>query len=335
MALAGYAGIRRAVSWNPLRRFPVLRVIVRRFLVAVPLLFIVSFLSFLLVSLTPGDAAEQILGVNKTPETYAQLRRAMGLDEPLYAQYWHWLDRALHGDLGVAILSGEEVAHAIGVRLPVTLSLILGSLLITLVVGVSLGVIAAVRGGAIARAIDGFTLAGFAMPAFWVASILIVLLAVKVQWFPAAGYVPFAQSGGEWLRSLVLPTIALGLGGIAAVAKQTREAMSDVLATEYVRMARANGVPESRILFRHGLKNAGVRITTILGLQTVALLSGTVVVESVFALPGLGGLVVEASLSHDLATVQGVTVYFTVIVVVVNLAIDLAYTMLNPRVRTS
>jgi peptide/nickel transport system permease protein len=307
--------------------------VLRRLLLALPLLFVVSALSFVLVSLTPGDAARAILGPTAPPEAYPKLRHELGLDLPLYAQYWRWLKKAAHGDLGVSLFTSESVTHAIDARLPVTLSLITGALLVSVVVGVGLGVFSAARGGAAGRFVDAFALGGFALPSFWVGAVLIALFAVDVRWFPATGYVTLAQSPKRWFLSLVLPVIALALQGVAAIAKQTREAMLDALGSEYIRMARASGVSPASILFRHALKNAAMRVVTLLGLQAVGLLSGTVLVESVFALPGLGGLAVNSSIQHDLPTVQGIVVYFTVIVVVINLVIDLAYSSLNPRVR--
>jgi peptide/nickel transport system permease protein len=329
----GVSGSRRPHLSIALAQSPTLRIIVRRAAMAVPLLFMVSALSFFLVSLTPGNAADQILGTTATPQEYAALRRALGLDLPLYDQYWQWLRHAVTGDLGTSIFTGQPVTQAVGQRLPVTLSLLFGSLLVTVVVGVGLGVFSALRGGVAGRTVDGLALIGFALPAFWVGAELIVLFAVKLTWFPATGYVSISQSPAGWLRSLVLPVIALSLYGVAATAKQTREAMLDVMGSEYIRMARANGVSARSIVFRHGLKNASIRVVTVLGVVAVGLLGGTVLVENVFALPGLGSLVVTAATEHDLPVVQGVAVYFTLMVVVINLLIDLAYTWLNPRVR--
>jgi peptide/nickel transport system permease protein len=301
-------------------------------LLAVPLLFVVSALTFLLVSVTPGDAAREILGDNSTPEQYEQLRTTLGLDRPLYAQYGHWLGRAVHGDLGRSLITHEPVMHAISDRVSVTASLMLGALLANAVIGISLGVLSAVRGGAVGRFVDAMGLVGFALPAFWVAAVLITVFAVALRWFPATGYVRFDDSGSGWARSLVLPVAALTLHGVAAVAKQTREAMLDALASDYIRAARANGIRERSLVFRHALRNASVRSVTILGLQAIGLLGGTVLVESVFALPGLGGLVADASLQHDLPMVQGVVMAFAVMVVAINLVIDIVYAWIDPRV---
>jgi peptide/nickel transport system permease protein len=300
----------------------------------VPLLFIVSALTFVLVSLTPGDPAREILGTQGTPEQYANLHRELGLDLPLYEQYWRWASHALTGNFGTSLFSGQSVAQGINDRLSVTLWLTIGSLVVSLIVGVGLGLFSAVRGGALGRVVDGLALVGFALPAFWAGALLIACFAIRLGWLPATGYVSPADSLGEWLRTLALPVAALSLHGIAGLAKQTREAMLDVLGSEHIRSARANGLSESSIILRHALKYASVRIVTVLGLQAILLLSGTVVIENVFALPGLGSLAVAAMNQHDLPVIQGVVVYFTVMVVVVNLMTDVAYTLLNPKVGT-
>jgi peptide/nickel transport system permease protein len=328
------ASIARASAALATLRGSLLGIVLRRLLLALPLLFVVSALSFVLTSLAPGDPAHEILGVNATPEEYDNLRQTLGLNQPIYERYWHWLQQALHGNLGASVFSGESVTHAISGRLTTTLSLMFGALLVELLLGVTIGLISAIRGGIAGRLVDAFALAGLAVPSFWLGAILISLFAVKLRWFPATGYVPFAQSPTGWLQALTLPVIALALNGLAAIAKQTREAILDALNSEYIRMARANGISELSIIFRYALKHAGIRVVTILGLLAVGLLSGTVLVESVFALPGVGGLLVDASIKHDLPVVQGIVVYFTVIVVLINLLIDLSYGWLDPRVRT-
>ncbi|MEN3283868.1 MAG: peptide/nickel transport system permease protein [Solirubrobacteraceae bacterium] len=301
---------------------------------AIPLLVAVSALSFVLVSLTPGDAARQILGRDASPEAYPALRHALGLDLPLYEQYWHWVRSAVQGDLGTSLLNGDDVRDEIFTRLPVTLSLMIGALVISAIVGVSFGVFSALRGGVAGRAVDALALLGFAIPGFWLGLELIVLFAVKLRWLPATGYVAFGDSISGWSRSIALPVIALGLFCVASVAKQTRQAMVDVLGSEYIRVARANGISQRSLVFRHALRNASLPVLTVVGLHAVGLLGGTLVIENVFALPGLGTLAVNAALQHDLPTVQGVAVFFTMMVVIINVLVDLGYTWLNPRVRT-
>jgi peptide/nickel transport system permease protein len=316
-------------------RQPLLRVLFRRLLLSAPLLFCVSGLSFFLLSLAPGDASETILGLGAAPDQYVKLRHQLGLDRPVYEQYWHWLRHAVTGDLGTTAGTTIPVTKLIDQRVPVTLSLVACTLFLVVVVGTTLGIFSAVHRAVAGRFVDALALLGFALPGFWVGALLIELFAVKLGLFPAIGYVPFTQSPAQWARSLVLPVIALGLGGIAAVAKQTREAMLDILDSEHIRMARATGFSARSIHFKYALKNAAPRIVTLVGLIFLGMLGGTILAEYVFALPGLGGLVATAALQHDLPLVQGIVVYFTVVVVIVNLVIDLAYTWLDPRVRTS
>jgi len=314
---------------------PTGKVVARRLGFALILLLVVSVLSFVLESLTPGNAALEILGTNATRAQYVALDKKLGLDLPIYQQYFNWLKAAIGGDLGTSVYSGQPVAHQIAQRLPVSLSLVIGALLASSVIGIGIGVISAVRGRAIGRGVDVLALIGFVLPSFWIAAELIVIFAVRLQWLPATGYVPLRTSPTEWLRSLVLPVASLSLFCIAAIAKQTREAMLDVLGSVYVRLARANGASRRSIVFRHGLRNASLPIVTVIGLQAVGLLGGTVFAETVFALPGLGSLLVNSALNHDLPLVQGVTICFTLMIVLINLVVDVAYTWLNPRLRTA
>lgn len=307
----------------------------RRLLVSAALVFVVSFLTFLLQAVTPGDTVRVILGYNYTPEAYHQLRAQLGLDQPVLVQYAHWLGNALHGDLGTSPISGVDVSAEIVKRLPVTLSLVVLATLVTALVGVGLGVLGAVRGRATARSVDVLSLAGYALPNFWLALVLVTIFAVTVPLLPATGYAPLSAGPGRWLLFLVLPVTTLVLQGVAVFARHTRDAMRDVLSRDFVTTLRANGVPERSIVFRHALRNAAIPSVTVAGLTFIGLFSGTVFIESVFAMPGLGGLAVQATTTHDLPTIQGVVVVFTVIVVLVNLAVDLAYGWLNPKVRVS
>lgn len=209
----------------------------------------------------------------------------------------------------------------------------IGALVVTTVLGVGIGMITALRGGLVAKSVEVLALVGFALPGFWLASELIVLFAVKFHWFPAEGYVSISQSPEEWIRSITLPIVALSLASVALVAKQTRESMSRVLGSEYVRMARAHGVSSTSLILRYALRNASAPVVTIIGIQAVTLLAGTLFVENVFALPGLGSLLVTSALDHDLPMVEGITVLFTAFVVVVNLIVDLAYSWVDPKVR--
>jgi peptide/nickel transport system permease protein len=301
---------------------------------AVPLVFGVSALTFVLISLVPGDAARAILGVEGTPQAYRDLRRQLGLDQPLWRQYWQWLDHALHGDFGTSIQSSAPVGHEIASRLTVTLFLVGGAALVATVVGVSLGVASAVRGGALARVVDVLSLLGLAVPAYWLGLVLVTLLAVKIHIFPAIGYVPFGQSPGRWFLSLVLPVSTLGFGGSAPIAKQVRDGVLTELGRPYVMVLRARGLSERRIVVRHVLRNAAAPVVSVLGLMITGLFGGTVLVETVFVLPGLGSLAVTATTEHDIPVIQAVAVVFTLLVVGVNLVLEMAYAALDPRVRT-
>ena len=310
-------------------------VVARRVMLAIPLLFVVSALTFVLVSAAPGDPARDMLGPNYTPERYEALSRELGLDRPVYEQYVRWVGNALHGDLGRSIYGKQPVSKTIDERAEVTLSLALISLLVISMLGVTLGVLSAVRGGLLGRCLDSLSLVGFALPGFWLAAVLIQLFAVTLHWLPAVGYVPFAESPSQWARALVLPVAALALHSLAVLAKQTREAMMDVLASEHVRMSWANGFRGRDIYLKLALKNAAIRVVTVIGLLTTGLLVGTVFIEQVFAIPGLGSALVSATLQQDLPVVQGVTVFFTLIIIAVNLTVDLLYGVLDPRVRTA
>lgn len=312
-----------------------LRLIVNRILLSIPLLLIVSVIVFVLQSFIPGDVAQQIAGLNATPEQVAQIREQLGLNLPVWQQYGHWLAQLLHGSLGDSLLNGQPVIDALNQRLPVTLSLVLGATVVATVIGVALGVASSRGEGFTARLVDVLSIVGLAVPGFWLALMMISLFSVQLGWFPATGYVAFADSPGDWAKSLVLPVIALALTGITAIAKQTRESMMDVLGSDFVRNLRANGMRPSSIVYKHALRSSAVRITTITGLLFIGSLGGSVVIEQVFGLPGLGSLAVTSTSAKDIPVIQGIAIYFTVLVVIVNLVTDIAYGWINPKVRTS
>jgi peptide/nickel transport system permease protein len=312
-----------------------LRLIGRRLALSVPQLLMVSLSTFVLVALIPGDVARTIVGPNATEEQYRSLRGTLGLDESLPQRYWDWLSGALHGDLGTSLFSQESVSSMLGSRLPVTLSLVIGSTIVATVVGVGLGIAGARASGPIGRVVDAVALIGLAIPNFFLGLLLVAWFAVAIPLFPATGYVPFADSPSDWFSSLVLPVITLAVPGVAVIAKQTRDAMRDALERPFIRTLRAAGVSRRSLVYRHALRNAAIPVATVVGIVFVAALSGTVLVESVFAMPGLGGLAVQATDQHDLPLIQGVAIEFTVIVIVVNLLVDIAYGWLDPRVRVS
>lgn len=307
--------------------------LLRRLALSVPLLFAVSILTFIVVALIPGDPAVRILGAGHTEAQYHAFDRQLGLTQPILTQYWHWLSHVLHGSLGTSLFSLQSVTSEIGQRLGVTISLVVGATVVSLVVGVGLGMASAVWQGPLGRAIDALSWLGFAIPNFWLGLILVELIAVTAKLLPPSGYVPLGHSPGDWLRSLVLPVLTLSAVGATGIAKQTRDAFGEVMSTEFIASLEMAGVPRRTILFRHALRNAAIPTVTTVGLFAIAMLGGTILVEQVFALPGLGSLAVQAATDHDLPVIEGVVVTFTLIVVVVNLVIDLSYASLNPRMR--
>jgi peptide/nickel transport system permease protein len=250
-------------------------------------------------------------------------------------QYWHWLDGVAHGSLGTDLFSGQPVAQELNARLAPSLSIIFGTVLVAGITGVSLGIISALRGGVVGRAVDAVSLLGLAVPSFWLALALAELLAVRVRLFPATGYIPLGASPAGWLRAITLPVLTLSAGAVAFIAKQTRDSMAEVMSREFVVMLRARGLSRRSVVLRHALRNAAIPVVTLLGLLFVGLLGGTVLIEDVFAIPGLGQQAVTAAGSHDLPVIEGVAFYFTVIVVIANLLVDLSYRLLNPKVRGS
>ena len=305
----------------------------RRLALSIPLALIASLISFVLMAFLPGDAARALLGPNATADQITALRQELGLDRPLWEQYVSWLSGAVQGDLGASLISRQPVVEILNGRLAPSLSLIIGATLVASLLGVVLGVIGARRGRAGAL-VDSGSLLALAVPDFWLGLVLVVVFAVNLGWLPPTGYVPLADNPVGWATSLVLPVVTLSLPAMARIAKQTRDAMSDALNRPFVRTLRAAAVSERSITYRHALRNAAVPILTVIGLAFIGALGGTVAVESIFAIPGLGSTAVSATASRDLPLIQGVVVYFTLIVIVVNLAVDLAYGYVNPRVRT-
>jgi len=310
------------------------RLLLRRLALSVVLILLVPSITFFLEAITPGNVASLLLGTNATQQEVQQLSARLGLSLPLYDQYWHWLTQLFTGNLGTSYLNGQQVSAMIGQRLPVTLSILVGSLILASVLGVGLGVLSATRGRAIARIVDVGSVIGIAAPSFWIAIALVLIFAVKLRLLPAIGYVAINASPEQWLRSLILPWIALGLGLMTFIAKQTRDQMLSVLNRDFIRTLRANGVSERSVIFRHALRNAGIPVVTMIGLSFVGALSGAVFVEQVFVLPGLGSALVLAATTHDLPVLEGVSVVFTIMVVVVSLVTDLLYAALDPRIRS-
>lgn len=307
--------------------------VMRRLALTLPLLFAVSVLTFVLTALAPGDPAATILGSAATPEKVADLRQQLGLDDPLWLQYWHWLSNAVQGDLGESLVNSQSVTSALAARLPVTLSLVICAVLVASVLGVALGMFSALRGGFLGRVTDVLAMFGFAIPNFWLGLVLVDLFAVQHHLLPATGYTDIGESFWGWLQKLILPVITLAVVGVTGISKQTRDAVRDVMNQDYIPALRADGIRESRIVFRHVLRNAAIPIITLIGVFFIGMLGGTVLVESVFVMPGLGGLAVSSAQTGDLTMLQGIVVVFCVIVIAANLLVDVIYGLLNPKAR--
>jgi peptide/nickel transport system permease protein len=306
----------------------------RRLLGTIPVLLVVAVFIFLMLRLTPSDPAAIIAGDNATTEQVAKIRSQLGLDRPMVEQFFIWSGRVLTGDLGESFFFKKTVASLIGERIEPTLSLSLFTIVFAVLIAVPLGVLAAHRQGSwIDRIVMGFSVMGFSMPSFVVGYLLIYLFAVWLDWLPVQGYQRIAEGVVGWARGLVLPSLTLGVIFVALIARMTRTSMLEVLSEDYVRTARAKGQSERIVLFRHALRNAAVPIVTVIGLGIALLIGGVVVTESVFTIPGLGRLTVDAVLARDYPVIQAVILLFSFVYVMINLAVDMTYTVLDPRIR--
>jgi len=307
---------------------------VRRILATIPVMLTVAFFVFSLLYLAPGDPAAIIAGDQATPADIDRIRASLGLDRPFLVRFGDWLWHILHGDLGTSIFTNLPVTHMIAQRLEPTLSLMVLTVVLSLVVAIPMGVLAAWKQGSwIDRLVMVLAVFGFSTPVFVVGYLLAYLFALKLGWLPVQGFTPISQGFWPFLRTLLLPAVALGLIYIALIARITRATMLEVLSQDYVRTARAKGVGQRGILFVHALKNAAVPIVTVVGLGVALLIGGAVVTETVFALPGIGRLTVDAILQRDYPVIQGVILMFSFVYVIVNLIVDLLYTLFDPRIR--
>jgi peptide/nickel transport system permease protein len=310
------------------------QLVIRRLLALIPMVFLVSLMVFALVLLIPGDPAITISGENATEAQIEATRERLGLNDPVLVQYGRWAGNAIQGDLGTSLFSSRSVSGAIAERFPVTLTLTLAALIVALAISIPAGIIAAMnRGTWIDRLATVGASAGVAMPNFWIGLVLIILFALWNPWLPALGYVSITEDPWRAIRHLILPAITLGTSAAAETTRQLRSALSDVLHQDYIRTAKAKGLRGRAVIVRHALKNAAVPVITVIGLQVSLLLGGSVIVEQVFGIPGLGQLAIRAVLERDIPMIQGVVVVTTVIVLLVNLLVDLAYGWLNPKVR--
>jgi peptide/nickel transport system permease protein len=308
--------------------------IVRRILATIPVMAVVALFVFSLLYIAPGDPAAVIAGDQATPEDVERIRQSLGLDRPYLVRFGEWVWRILQGDLGVSIFTNLPVSLMISQRIEPTLSLMVVTLLLAVSIAVPMGVVAAWKQGTlIDRAVMAFAVLGFSVPVFVVGYLLAYVFALELDWLPVQGYTPFSQGFWPWIENLVLPAVALGGVYIALIARITRATMLEVLSQDYIRTARAKGAGQRSILFLHALKNAAVPIVTVIGIGMALLIGGAVVTESVFAIPGLGRLTVDAILRRDYPVIQGVVLLFSFVYVLVNLAIDLLYTLFDPRIR--
>lgn len=311
-----------------------LGLVVRRILATIPTVTLVAMLVFSLLYLSPGDPAAIIAGDLATTEDVDRIRAKLGLDQPLHIQFAKWVWRLLHGDLGISIFSNLPVQRLIGQRIEPTLVLTITTTLWVILTAIPMGILAAWKAGSwIDRAVMGLAVLGFSFPSFVIGYILIFAIAVKLELLPVQGYAPIAQGIVPFLRSIILPSLTLGLVYTALVARMTRASLLEILGQDYMRTARAKGLVPTRILLRHGLKNAAIPIVTTLGAGIALLIGGVVVTESVFGIPGLGRLTVDAIVRRDYPVIQGVILVFAIAYVLINLVVDLIYVLVDPRIR--
>lgn len=310
------------------------RYLAQRLLAAIPVLLIVAVVTFSLVHLTPGDPASLMAGDQALPEDIERIKEKLGLNRPLYEQMGIYFWDILRGDFGESVFTKFPVTTLIGQRLEPTISIAIFSQLVAIIIAVPAGILAAWKANTwIDRALMVFAVAGLAIPSFWLGANLIWVFAVNLGWFPALGYVPISEGALPWLRSITLPSIAIGFISAALIARMTRASMLEVLREDYIRTARAKGLGDYKVLIAHAFKNASIPVVTIIGIGLAGLVSGLVVTEAVFAIPGVGRLIVDAVLRRDYPVIQGVVLMVTFVYVLINLAVDIIYGYLDPRIR--
>jgi peptide/nickel transport system permease protein len=313
------------------------RTVLNWLLSSIVLLVAVTGVTFVLSSLAPGSAVTAVLGTDTTytQQQYDQVKHQLGLDQPLPSQYWHWLSNLFHGSLGTDLFNGQPITQALNERVGPSMSIIITTIVVSGLLGIGFGVFSAARGGIVGKFLDFIAIGAFSVPNFWLAVVLIEVFAVEIPVFPATGYVPLTSDPAQWARSIALPVITLSAAATALIARQTRDSMLRVLARDFVVSLRAQGLSTRSIIFKHALRNAALPVITALGLMFISLLAGTVFVEDVFAIPGMGQEAVNAGSMHDLPMIEGVALYFTVFVIAVNLLVDVSYGILNPRSRVA
>ena len=310
--------------------------ITKKILTAIPVLLIVSMVLFLLLNVMPGDAADSMAAADATAEEIAQLREDLGLNDPLYIQYFNWLRNVIKGDFGISLLNGASVTEKIATRLPVTLELTLLAMTIAVAIALPMGVLSATKRNSIFDTIASvFSMIGVAIPHFWLAMLLVILFAVKLHVLPASGFTPIDVSLAKNLRGMILPAFSVGLGFAATVMRQTRSNMIDVLSADYINTAKAKGMSNGVIVWKHGVRNALIPVVTVIGMQTGRLLGGAIVVESIFGLPGLGTAIVQSIFSRDYQMTMGCVMMVAIIIIAINTLVDILYVVIDPRTRST
>lgn len=305
-----------------------------RVLATIPVMLVVAFFVFSLLYIAPGDPAAVIAGDQASPADVEKIRASLGLDRPFLIRFSEWFFKLLQGDLGTSMFTGMPVIELIGQRVEPTLSLMLLTVILAVTIAVPIGVLAAWKTGTwIDRGIMAISVIGFSVPVFVVGYLLSFFFSLELDWFPVQGYVSYKKGFGVWFEHLVLPAIALGFVYIALIARITRATMLEVLSQDYIRTAKAKGMGQMGILFLHALKNAAVPVVTVIGIGIALLIGGAVVTESVFAIPGLGRLTIDAIVRRDYPLIQGLVVVFSFVYVLVNLCVDVIYTIVDPRIR--
>ena len=314
--------------------------IARRLLITLLLLFLITLAVYSLILILPGNPAITLAGGTKaTPANIAKITQELHLNDGFFVQYWHWLTNALQGNLGNSLFQGpaghgEPVTTGISARFPVTLSIAIGGMVLAVLIGLPSGILAGIRQGTLRdRGVTVGTSLAVAIPDFWLAMLLVIVFAVKLRWLPALGYTPFAQSPVEWFKDLLLPWIALGIGGAAVIARQVRGALIDTLDQDYMRTAVAKGLSARKVIGKHALKNALSPAVTVIGINFGYLLGGTLIIEQIFSLPGIGVYVLQAIQDKDIPEIQGVVLVVATCFVIINLIVDVIYGYLNPKVR--
>jgi peptide/nickel transport system permease protein len=311
-----------------------LRFVARRLFLSLLVLFGVSLLVYGIMRLAPGDPALAQLGIYARPEQLAELRRQLGLDKPIYVLYLRWLWQMLRGDFGVSIMTKEQVSTLLLQSFPITLQLTFMAMFFVVLIAFPTGIFSAMKRGAVGDQVSRVgALIGISMPEFWLALLFVMVFAVQLHWFPPGGYVRPSQGVWPWLRSLLLPCLALAAAPASALSRMVRASMLEVLGRDYVRTARGKGLPPARVLLHHALRNALVAPMTIMGMQIGYLLGGAIIVETIFYFPGMGRMLMSAAHYRDYSVIQGVVMIAAVAFVMSNLIVDVLYAVLNPQVR--